>query len=194
MKDEGPALQQMTRRVGECPADFLEEPRIGESGTIHVDALVADLLRDVGGAIRDAELLARFRTDKSAERNRLTATAVACWLLHEEWFLERPEHAPAIFRFLADDIPELAAVVKASSLVNDPDRREELVRLALKALGVRPAGESVAQAQDRLTTLSTIERRRVIAAARAAEERARAIREAMAEKAAQEAAARYMRE
>lgn len=179
MKVEGPALQEMTRRVSECPAEFLEEPRIGESGTIHVDALVADLLRDVGGATPDTGQLARFRADKSAERNRLAATAIACWLFHDDWFLERPEHAPAIFRFLADDVTELAAVVKASSLVSDPDRREELVRLALKTLGLRPAGESEAQAQDRLTTLSTVERRRVIAAARAAEERARAVREAM---------------
>ncbi|MBP7601669.1 MAG: hypothetical protein KA750_09995, partial [Thermoflexales bacterium] len=61
-------------------------------------------------------------------------------------------------------------------------------------LALRPAGESVAQAQDRLATLNTAERQRVIQAARAAEERARAVREAMARKAAEEAAAKYNRE
>jgi hypothetical protein len=64
----------------------------------------------------------------------------------------------------------------------------------LKSLGLRPAGESIAQAQDRLTTLSTAERQRVILAARQAEERARQIREAMAREAAREAEMKTMRE
>ena len=59
---------------------------------------------------------------------------------------------------------------------------------------LRPAGESVAQAQDRLTALSSIERNRLLAASRAAEERSRAIREALARKAAQESADKYTRE
>ena len=42
--------------------------------------------------------------------------------------------------------------------------------------------------------MSTTERQRVSEAARAAEERSRAIREAMAKKAAEEAAAQYSRE
>ncbi len=77
---------------------------------------------------------------------------------------------------------------------SDPDRREELSRLCLRALNLRPAGETAAQAQDRLTTLNTVERQHVIAAARAAEERARQIREAMAKQAAEEAADKWSRE
>ena len=69
-----------------------------------------------------------------------------------------------------------------------------MVRLCLRDLGLRPEGETEAQAQDRLTTLSTAERSRVLAAARQAEERARAVREAMAKQAAEEAAAQYSRE
>jgi len=85
-------------------------------------------------------------------------------------------------------------LAQAPSFVRDPDRREELVRLCLRDLGLRPAGETVAQAQDRLATLNTAERQRVLQAARQAEERARAIREAMAKQAAEEAAAQYSRE
>ena len=82
----------------------------------------------------------------------------------------------------------------APQLVSDPDRREELARLCLRALGLLPAGETAAQAQDRLTTLSTAERQRVIREAREAERRAQKIREAMVKKAAEEAAAKYMRD
>jgi hypothetical protein len=76
-------------------------------------------------------------------------------------------------------------------IINDPDRREELVRLCLKGLGLIPQGESAAQAADRLTTLDSVERDRVIRETRQAEARAREIREAMARKRAEEAAARY---
>ena len=97
-------------------------------------------------------------------------------------------------RFLATGLDELAEVAQAGQLVADADRREELARLCLKSLGLRPAGESVAQAEDRLSTLDSVERSRVIREARAAEERARKIREEMARKAAEEAAAVYGRE
>jgi len=192
MNAEGPAFEPLNRRLSECPREFLTEPRIGKRGVIHVDAVVADLLSDLGGGQRVVDV-GPFRSDDAKDRNRLSATLVACWLLHDDAFIGG-RFSEAVLGFLVDDVPELAQVVPAPQLVNDADRREELIRLALKALGLRPAGETAAQAQDRLTTVSTIERRRVVAAARAAEERARAIREAMAKKAAAEAAARYMRE
>jgi hypothetical protein len=64
----------------------------------------------------------------------------------------------------------------------------------LSHLGLRPQGETLAQAQDRLTVLSTTERKKVLAAAVAAEERARKIREALAKKAAEESADKWTRE
>src|SRR5262249_55762625 len=126
--------------------------------------------------------------------NRLQTVLVAAWLLDDCWFREHAEFASRAYSFLTEDVPELSALVPAARLVSDADRRGELARLCLKALGLRPAGETAEQAQDRLTTLSSVERQRVIRAARAAEERAQAIREAMRLKAAQEAAARYGRE
>ena len=84
--------------------------------------------------------------------------------------------------------------VAARRFVSDPDRREELARVALARLGYRPAGETLAQAQDRLTTLNSAERARVMNASRAAEERARQIREALAKKAAEESADKWTRE
>ena len=89
---------------------------------------------------------------------------------------------------------ELAVQVAARKFVTDPDRREELARVALARLGFRPAGETLAQAQDRLTTLNSSERARVMKAARAAEERARQIREALVRKAAEESADKFTRE
>jgi hypothetical protein len=44
MKEEGPLLETLTRRLSECPADFLAEPRIGARGRVHVGAVISDLL------------------------------------------------------------------------------------------------------------------------------------------------------
>jgi hypothetical protein len=195
MDKEGPPLEALTRRLAECPADFLADPRIGRTGVVPVTAVVADLLRDLGGGPLDAKQSAHFAPQEAKQRNTLSAVLIACWLLHDPWFRRAERGAEHARAFLLTTLPELAATTPAKKLITDPDRREELARLCLKALGLRPAGESVAQAQDRLATLNTAERQRVIRAAREAEERAQAVRAAMAAaKAAAASDAKAMRE
>jgi hypothetical protein len=189
MNREGPLLETLTRRLAECPADFLAEP-----GTVRVAAVVSDVLRALGGAPLTPEQASAFQpVNPKAARNRLRLTLIACWLLRADWFCEQHQFAEAAHHFLRDELAD-AAVTPAPNFITDPDRREELARLCLKGLGLRPAGESLAQAQDRLTTLNSAERRRVMEATRAAEERAREIRRRMAEDAAREAEAKTKRE
>jgi hypothetical protein len=76
----------------------------------------------------------------------------------------------------------------------DPKRREEIVRSMLATLELLPEGETEAQADDRLTRVSSAQRKRLLAAAREAEARAELVRKALAAKAAQEAADKYTRE
>ncbi|MEK7323981.1 MAG: hypothetical protein AAB217_01840 [Chloroflexota bacterium] len=195
MRNEGPLLETLTRRLAECPAEFLAAPRIGKGGQVHVAAVVSDLLMSLGGQPLSKEDAAFFqRTDAKKHRNYFAVVLITCWLLHDSWFRQRGQFADAARQLLLAGLDELANLIKAPQLISDPDRREELSRLCLRALNLRPAGETAAQAQDRLTTLNTAERQRVVAAARAAEERARQIREAMAKQAAEEAADKWSRE
>jgi hypothetical protein len=192
MENEGPFLESLTRRLAETPAEFLAQPGEG-AGRVDVAAVVWDLLRELGGEPQSADV-APFRTarkGKRDDREPARAVLVAAWLLHDPWFRTRKLDHDAVLAFLRDTMPEVAKLVAAEALVSDPDRREELARLALSALGYRPADETRDQAADRLQTLSSVERRRVLEASRAAEERARQVREAMARVAAQEAAANY---
>jgi hypothetical protein len=183
------------RHLAECPADFLAEPRIGASGVVYVDAVVSDLLRLLGSEPLDATRAKVFRNvDARQQRNQLQLTLIGCWLFHETWFRQASPAAQLIYRFLTEDVRELARATPAQKYIADAERREEFIRCGLQALGLRPAGETLAQAQDRLTTLNSNERMRVLRAAHAAEERARAIREAMRRKAAEEANAKAMRE
>lgn len=194
MSSEGPLLETLTRRLAECPPDFLAEPRLGRKGQVQVPAVVADLLRDLGGPpLTPAEAQA-FTAPAASARNGLRLVLLACWLLHADWFCARPQLAEAARQFLRAGLGELAELVQVSTCVADADRREEFVRVCLQGLDLHPAGETVAQAQDRLATLNTAERQRVIRASQKAEARAREIREAMAREAAREAQMKVTRE
>ncbi|MBI5031017.1 MAG: hypothetical protein HZB51_10855 [Chloroflexi bacterium] len=195
MLREGPPLENLVRRLAETPADFLAEPRIGSAGVVPVAAVVSDVLNDLGGATLTRDQARCFDSnDAKKDRNRLGIALIGCWLLHDDWFRQQRTFANVALNFLTASAGELAAVTPAAKFITDSDRREELARLCLKDLGLRPANETDAQAQDRLSTLSSVERQRVIRAAKVAEERARAIREEMARKAKAEADARMMRE
>lgn len=201
MTSEGPHLEALTRRLAETPADILAEPRFGNQGLISVDAVVADVLSALAGRpLTKAEAEAVvwvYRAQTSAAKTRrrhFRLALVAAWLLADPWFQGRNLAEGARQFLLGEELKALAESVEVTKLVADPDRREELARLGLSALGLRPSGENEAQAQDRLTTLSSVERERVIRAARQAEERARQIREEMARKAAEEAADKWNRE
>jgi hypothetical protein len=191
----GPLLETLTRRLAECPAEFLDEPRLGRQGQIVVAAVVNDLLVALGGEPLASSQAAAFNpAEGRAERNRLKVILIACWLLYDDWFRLAGRFAPAALACLIGGLAEAADLTAAGKFVVDPDRREELARRCLSSLNLLPEGETEAQAQDRLTTLNTAERQRVIKAAREAEERARQIREALAQKAAQEAADKAGRE
>lgn len=193
-ENEGPGLDELVHHLAQTGDCFLREPRIGTAGLLHVDALVADCLAALGGSRLVGATLDRWRSTSKKQRNRLRQTAVACWLLSHPWFHGRKKLSALATAFLRNGLDETARLVDAEAFVRDPDRREELARICLAALQLRPAGESGPQASDRLKTVSSVERERVIRESKAQQERAKALREAMAAKAAQEAAARYGRE
>jgi hypothetical protein len=187
MSPTGPPLDGLLHRLAECPPDFLRPP-----DEIDLVALACDHFRALGVAI-PSQSERRCLAALPNEAQRLEP--IVLWLLRDAWFLAQPQLAPATWTLLLSDaLTRLAKIVRPELFINDPDRREELVRFCLKGLDLVPAGESAVQAADRLTTLDSVERERVIRETRKAEARAREVREAMARKRAQEAAARYSRE
>lgn len=194
MNREGPLLETLTRRLAECPPEFLASPRIGAAGKIVVPAVVADLLRGIGGAPLSPTQIKTFEQKTPwQQRNRVCLILVACWLLDDPWFRQADMVEP-VLGLLTHGLQDLADAASADRFIADPDRREELARVCLKALGVRPAGETMAQADDRLVTLSSVERASLLKATAAAEKRAAEIRAAMARKAEEEANMKAMRE
>lgn len=192
MSGEGPALDSLTHRLADCPEDFLAEPLIGRSGQVHVRAVVNDTMLNLGGRLARAEGLTAF--SGAGDRNRLRLVLVACWLLNDPWFTRRKCFSGPAFTWLADGLTALASAASAGLFVTEPDRREELARLCLAALGLRPAGENAAQAADRLATLDSVEHARVMRDMQEKQRRARELREQMRRREAEEAAAKVTRE
>ena len=194
MNQPGPIIEALTRRLAVTPADFLDEPRIGNSGSVFVAALVNDGLRMLGNVSTGVGLECFDDTTTKVDRNRLALTMIVVWLLTDEWFVKRTVSQEQALQVLTEAVTELAATTAAQKFVSDPDRREELARVVLARLDYRPEGETLAQAKDRLSSISGMERRRLEQASRASEQRARAIREALAKKAAEESADKWTRE
>jgi hypothetical protein len=182
------------RRIAETPPEFLDEPLLGGQGRVAVSAVVGDLCRWSGVQISSAALGAFAIGTPQSDRNRLRVSLLLCWLLGEPWFREAALATLPVLPLLLQGSSELAENVAADKFVSNAERREELARFCLARLGFRPKGETQAQAEDRLSSLSAAERARVLRASREAEERARAVREALARKAAEESADKYTRE
>jgi hypothetical protein len=201
LKSEGPGLTSLTHRLAECPEEFLMEPAFpGVEGRkfekkIHTAALVSDLMEALGGKpLASTDLAAFPRADSPESLNLLRLIQVCCHLFYDPWFRERDGFAGFVLDFLKSGLTDVARVVAADLFVKDPERREELARFCLAGLGLRPAGESEAQALDRLTTVDSVERKRILEETRIARQRAEELREAMARKAAREAASKMTRE
>ena len=194
----GPPLAPLLRRLLDTPGDYLLEPRVegkkGVSGELHVDALVSDTLRWMGGPpLSTVQGAALRRGESAAEKNALRLASITAWLLCDSAFKGRREGVPAARRLLLEELRGLAGVIRPGDCVTDPDRREELARLTLAKLELHPEGETEIMARDRLKSLDSAERLALAKAAAAAEKRAKEIREAAA-KAAAEAASAYGRE
>lgn len=192
----GPALDGLLRRLIETPGDFLAEPRVlgvVPSGGLHVDALVNDVLRWMGGLPAPPATLEMLQKGSHGGAPALSLAAITVWLLHDPWFSGRKDLAGPARNLLVEGFKDRAKVIRPVDCSTDPERREELARYVLHRLGLHPEGETEQMAQDRLKALDSIERAAVARAAMEAEKRARAVREAAA-KAAAEAASYYGRE
>lgn len=189
-------LSALLRWLRGMPGAFRAQPVGFPGGEVRVRAVLADLWDEVTGQPAPPALLAAFeaQSDGKTERNRLRLLLAAAHVLwHPTLRASRPQ-PERLRRLLIQELPAMAAVVPADSLLDDEERGEELIRRALRAAGLHLEGETTHDAEDRLKQVDSVERHRVLAEAAQRERRAREVREAMARKAAEEAAAKVTRE
>ncbi|MBX2802137.1 MAG: hypothetical protein KTR31_30935, partial [Myxococcales bacterium] len=145
MSESGPSIEALTHRLVQTPQAMLAEP----DQQVDVNAVLADLLRDLAGA-HVAEAVAW----RASSRNEARLSLLAAWVLADPWFVQRaPRFAAAAKTLLCGGLQAVSKLVDASRFVSDGDRREELARRVLAALQLLPESESEAVAADRLRTL-----------------------------------------
>lgn len=209
MSESRASIHALIRRLAETPPPFREAPQTRAQpgkparGVVHVGAVVGDLLRELGGPGCSVEEAEDFRpvAPSKARLNLARVQLIACHLLHDSAFRSpdapaglRRKRAELALKWLHDGLSEVSGLVPARDFIQEQDRREELVRLALRALEMQPEGESAAQAEDRLATLDSAERKRLVEKSRQAQRRAEELRRKLQEERAQEAASKMMRE
>ena len=156
-------------------------------------AVVRDLFEQLTSGVADRELLETFSATNldDARTNYYAWVLAAAHLLHE---LGAPAEPKQLRRLLLQELASLSAIVKVNLLDQEEERREELIRRCLRALGRKIDGESDTDAEDRWKQVDSIERHEVLVAAAEREKRQREVREAMAKKAAEEAVPKVGRE
>ena len=178
-----------------CPGSFLELSAHFPAGRVNTKALVADCRRMVSDdfLLDDRDIQEAFSTLVWNEAI-VSSIQMSCWLFAHPYFLKQPQLWDGMERFMFGVLPQIAPLVAVQSWLDDEDRTEEFVRLALDCCGINPDGESDNEAADRLDALSTIKRQQVLSATSNAFERMMEIRRKMAEDKAREAANVYGRE
>lgn len=118
---------------------------------------------------------------------------ICLWLLTHRCFYQNPHWPAGLLKIIAA-VKELAPQVSPALFLKDPERREEIIRLVMAAMNLRVEGETEGASQERRESLDSLARARILQESRAAQQRAQAIREALARKEAKEAASKYTRE
>lgn len=176
-RDAGPEVAALTRRLAETPRRHLGDPM-----AVALPEVVSDLLgTPLHGAGAGRYLPGGWTRGggppyEAGEVRWRRSVLIACWLLADESLRAVDGFAAAVRRWFEKDLFTLSLFVDPLSFVSDADRREELVRVVLRVLGVTPAGEDTETAAARLFAVDSLERAKAVIAAKAEEEHARGMR------------------
>lgn len=184
---EGPDINVLHHRLTEFPKEWLA-PQLPS----YFYALVHDALYDLSTSVRASELARFKRPYGQCEWYR--ATLLIAYFLMDSSFKGFKFELDLLLEAFENTAKELVQAGTNHVYINDVDRREEFIRVVLSSIKLRPKGETDNQAEDRLQAVSSLERMKVLKAAKVAEQRAHDLRVALARQKAKEAADKMTRE
>lgn len=203
MKNPGPPIESLIDRLIAIPEEFINGSLKAETG-LSLPALINDLLLDNGGKTLNDDEIKKIMSEKKTggtgskmkKNNYHDLAAILCYIYEDRFFTDKKGNAELIKKFLlSDQLAELSdAADSAIEFISDPDRREEICRRALDALNYFPLGENEKNSADRLLTLDSVERKKILIKTVEAQKRAKEIHDAMMQKEAEEAASKMSRE
>jgi len=194
---KGPPVSYIDLRISEIPPIFLDVPKIIDGFTA-TSIILSDLLYDLQGLPLSRIEIDKFFNPIKSDINHLKIIQIICYILNDEWFRDyfksNREKIDRLKSFLFTDLAEYSKINKAERFVYDGEGREELTRLLFKSLELIPEGETEKEAKDRLVSIDSIERKKVIELSKQSQKRIKELREALERKKAEEAASKMSRE
>lgn len=185
---------ELATYLRKCPNMYLKPSDFFSEEGLNSIALICDTYRIVtNDYLRNHFKLPDFHL-KSVDDNHWRAIHISTWLLSHQDFKNNPVIEDKLYNFWFVELQLASAYVKSNEWINDDERAEEMVRLLLYCCEIIPYGENQEEAADKLSSLSSVDRHKVLKQSYEAHERIMNIKREMEEKRAREAANTYGRE
>lgn len=178
-----------------CPDTYLQPSDFFLEDGVNSIALICDTYRIVSNDFLKNEFNIPTGSNlKSVDDNHWRAIHISAWLLSHPDFVNSPSIEDKLYHFWFEELVQASRYVKYNEWIADDERAEEMVRLLLHCCEIIPDGENRDEAADKLASLSSVDRHKVLKESYEAHERIMNIKREMAEKKAREAANTYGRE
>ncbi|OXA75690.1 hypothetical protein SAMN05444397_11537 [Flavobacterium aquidurense] len=184
---------ELVTHLRKCPEAYLQSSDFFSTEGVNSIALVQDTYRLVTNDFlrNDFNISSNLGT---IDDNHWRAIHISTWLLSNPDFINNPVIEDKLYSFWFIELHKASAYVKCNEWINDDERAEEMVRLLLYCCEIIPFGENQDEAADKLSSLSSVERHKVLKQSYEAHERIMKIKREMEEQKAREAANTYGRE
>jgi hypothetical protein len=186
---------ELVSHLRKCPDIFLGASDFIMGDGLNSIALIFDTYRIISNNLLSNDF--KIPSDahlKAIDDNHWRAIHISTWLLSHQDFRDIPNFENKLYNFWFEELHRACAYVKFKDWISDDERAEEMVRLLLKCCEIIPQGENYNEAADKLSSVNSAERYKVLKQSYEANERVMNIQREMAEKKAREAANTYGRE
>jgi hypothetical protein len=183
-------IRHYTKRISDFPRSLLNLDHLSP------EALWNDTLTLMTMKMNHKQELNSISWDTvQKDKDLLGLHAILCHFFHQPEWKDDIIKINLLVTFLQDKLPSLATQVKPyTEWMSDGERTEELVRSLFSVLKILPANETEKYFNDRLRSLDTLERIKILEESRKAQERAQEILRKIKQVEEEEAASKYNRE
>lgn len=185
---------ELVTHLRKCPDTYLKPSDFFSQEGLNSVALICDTYRVITNDFLKNQFHIPDFHIKTIEDNHWRAIHISTWLLSHPNFINSPSLEDKLYDFWFEELFQASQYVKFNDWISDDERAEEMVRLLLHCCQIIPYGENNDQAADKLSSLSSAGRHKVLKQSYEAHERIMNIKREMAEKQAREAANTYGRE
>lgn len=186
---------ELVTHLRKCPDSYLKPSDFFEEAGLNSIALISDTYRIVSNNFLKKDFKNPTDFDlKLIDDNHWRAIHISTWLLSHQDFVNNPQIENKLYQFWFEELLKATVYVKYNEWISDDERAEEMIRLLLYCCEIMPYGESHNEAADKLSSINSEERYRVLKESYEAHERIMNIQREMAEQKAREAANVYGRE